>query len=241
MLEVYAGSAYASELRSAITRLSERLPEQTWVDLQQIADERIIFRPGAEINLNPEIWSQLVDAFRTSRQVWVKYYTASRNDVSERVIDPYHLDIYRGTNPYLIGYCHQRQAVRSFRVDRIQKLQVLEQKFVRDPSFNAKEYLEQMFQYEVGGKPVPVAIWFNAPTSPYIRERRWHHTQEIEEHPDGSLTLHLVVGGLNDLKRWVLGYGKGAVVREPPELVELVRAELEGMMPLYNLGAKGEK
>lgn len=241
MLEVYAGSAYASELRSAIARLSERLPEQTWVDLQQIADERIIFRPGAEINLNPEIWSQLVDAFRTSRQVWVKYYTASRNDVSERVIDPYHLDIYRGTNPYLIGYCHQRQAVRSFRVDRIQKLQVLEQKFVRDPSFNAKEYLEQMFQYEVGGKPVPVAIWFDAPTSPYIRERRWHHTQEIEEHPDGSLTLHLVVGGLNDLKRWVLGYGKGAVVREPPELVELVRAELEGMMPLYNLGAKGEK
>ncbi len=133
------------------------------------------------------------------------------------------------------------ESERSFRVDRIQKLQVLEQKFVRDPSFNAKEYLEQMFQYEVGGKPVPVAIWFNAPTSPYIRERRWHHTQEIEEHPDGSLTLHLVVGGLNDLKRWVLGYGKGAVVREPPELVELVRAELEGMMPLYNLGAKGEK
>ncbi|HAX76348.1 MAG TPA: DNA-binding protein, partial [Cyanobacteria bacterium UBA11372] len=40
MLQAYAGSAYAEELRSAIARLSERLPEQTWVDLQQIADER---------------------------------------------------------------------------------------------------------------------------------------------------------------------------------------------------------
>jgi predicted DNA-binding transcriptional regulator YafY len=35
MLETYAGSAYAEDLKSAITRLSERLPEQTWVDLQK--------------------------------------------------------------------------------------------------------------------------------------------------------------------------------------------------------------
>lgn len=41
MLEAYAGSTYALDLHSAISRLAERLPEQTWVDLQQIADEQI--------------------------------------------------------------------------------------------------------------------------------------------------------------------------------------------------------
>lgn len=230
MLESYAGSAYATELRSSIARLSERLPEQTWVNLQQIADERIIFRPGAEINLKPEIWSQLVEACRTSKQVQIRYYTASRNQQSERIINPYLLHVYRGTNPYVIGFCHKRQAIRWFRVDRIQELQVLSEKFVRDPTFNAKDHLDKIFQYEVGGNPVPVAIWFDVPTAPYIRERRWHPTQEIQEHPDGSLTLHMVVAGLNDIKRWVLGYGKGAVVQEPPELVELVRAELEAMI-----------
>lgn len=55
MLEAYAGSLYTSECSSSIARLSEWLPEQPWVDLQQMADERIIFRAGAEINLNPEI------------------------------------------------------------------------------------------------------------------------------------------------------------------------------------------
>jgi hypothetical protein len=61
MLSSYAGSAYIAELRSAIDRLSERLPEATWVDLQQIADERIIFRSGAEIvNFNSQIWESLV-------------------------------------------------------------------------------------------------------------------------------------------------------------------------------------
>lgn len=240
MLEAYAGSAYAPELRSSIKRLSERLPEQTWVNLQQIADERIIFRSGAEINLNPEIWSQLVEACRTSKQVQMEYYTASRNESSTRKLDPYLLHVYRGTNPYLIGFCHKRQAIRWFRVDRIQKLQVLEEEFVQDLNFNAKDHLDKIFQHEVGGNPVPVAIWFDAATAPYIRERRWHPTQEIQEHPDGSLTLQIVVAGLNDIKRWVLGYGKGAVVQEPPELVELVRADLETMVSLYGFAAKSE-
>lgn len=240
MLENYSGSAYVAELRSAITRLSERLPEQTWVDLQQIADERIIFRAGGGISLKPEIWNQLVEACRTSTQVQMTYYTASRNEHSQRILDPYLLHIYRGTNPYAIGFCHKRQAIRWFRVDRIQELQVLSEKFVRDPTFNAREYLDKIFQYEVGDNPVAIAIWFDAPTAPYIRERCWHQTQEILEHMDGSLTLHMVVAGLNDIKRWVLGYGKGAVVREPPELVELVQAELEAMFNFYGFVAKGE-
>ena len=165
----------------------------------------------------------------------MQYFTASRNAESERIIDPYLLHVYRGTNPYLIGFCHLRQAIRWFRVDRIQSLQILKTKFTRDPNFNAKEHLDKIFQAEVGeGKPVTVAIWFDAPTAPYIKERRWHSTQQIEEHSDGSVTLRMVVTGLNDLKRWVLGYGKGAIVKEPSELVQLVRNEIQGMNYFYN-------
>jgi predicted DNA-binding transcriptional regulator YafY len=49
MLESYSGSTYEKELRSSIKRLSERLPEKTRVNLQQLSDERIIFRSGAEM------------------------------------------------------------------------------------------------------------------------------------------------------------------------------------------------
>ncbi|MCW6038676.1 transcriptional regulator [Spirulina subsalsa FACHB-351] len=235
MLEAYAGSAYEPELRSSIQHLSERLPEQTWINLQQLADERIIFRSGAETNLNPEIWAQLIEACHKSQKVWLRYYAATRNQESERIIDPYLLHVYRGTNPYVIGFCNKRQDIRWFRIDRIQDIRLLDQTFERDPNFDPKTYLEKIFQHEVGGHPVPIAIWFDAATAPFIRERRWHVTQEITEHPDGSLTLHLVASGLNDLKRWVLGYGKGAKVKEPPELVALVKAELEGMMQHYDL------
>ncbi|BDM82861.1 helix-turn-helix transcriptional regulator [Acaryochloris marina] len=233
MLEAYAGSTYALELRSAIEQLAKRLPDQTWVDLQQLADERILFRAGAETDLDPEIWHDLETATRQNRTVEMTYYTASSNSVSDRKLDPYLIHIYRGTNPYVIGFCRRRQAIRWFRVDRIQKLEVLSETFTRDPDFDPQDHLKLIFQHEVGSKPVDVAIWFDGRTAPYIRERRWHPTQKLDEHQDGSVTLSMTVSGLNDLKRWVLGYGEGAVVLKPPELLALVQQELKGMLNRY--------
>jgi predicted DNA-binding transcriptional regulator YafY len=229
MLENYAGSAYVDELKSAIARLSERLPEATWVDLQKIADERILFSSGASINLDPEIWHKLELACKKFKSVWMKYFTASRNESNERKFDPYLLHIYRGTNPYVIGFCHKRQEVRWFRIDRIRSLKVLEEEFTVKPDFDGKGHLSMIFQHEVGGVPQRVEIWFDSATAPFVGERRWHPSQELTEHGDGSLTLQMYVGGLNDLKRWVLGYGKGAVVKSPLELVEMVQREIEAM------------
>ncbi|MGB7441135.1 MAG: WYL domain-containing protein [Coleofasciculaceae cyanobacterium] len=235
MLDAYAGFSYVQELRSAVECLSEQLPEQTWIDLQQIADERFVFRTGAETYPDPDIWKRLVKACRNSRRVSMRYFTASCNAQSEQKLDPYLLHIYRGINPYVIGFCHKRQAISWFRIDRIRELQVLKENFIRDSNFDAKEYLIEISQSEVGGKPVTVTIWFDASTAPFVRERRWHPSQEIQEHPDNSLTLRLIVGGLNELKRWILGYGKGAIVQEPAELIAMVREEGEGITRNYKL------
>ena len=58
----------------------------------------------------------------------------------------------------------------------------------------------------------------------------------IDEHPNGSLTLHLEVGGLQEVKRWVLGYGKEALAKSPPELVKLLREETEVMARQHETG-----
>jgi predicted DNA-binding transcriptional regulator YafY len=233
MLASYAGSAYLDQLRSAIEQLSERLPESIRVDLQQVGNEQILFRVGAQTQLNPEIWQDLERACREGKSVKMTYYTAGRDAISERQFDPYLLDIYRGTNPSVIGFCHSRQAIRWFRIDRIRKLEVLVTSFTKDPTFDPKTHLENIFQHEVGGEPVAVSIWFDAATAPYIRERRWHKSQVLQEQADGAVILELVVSGLNDLKRWVLGYGQGARVLGPPELVRLVQGEIAGMQANY--------
>ncbi|WP_218080952.1 helix-turn-helix transcriptional regulator [Anthocerotibacter panamensis] len=233
MLTAAAGTAYAQELESAIDQLVHRLPQQAWVDLQTVVDERIYFGKGGLIDLNPEIWKQLFEACQNNRRVEMTYYTPTSDSLSTRRFDPYLLHIYRGTNPYAIGYCHRRQEIRWFRVDRIRELRLLEEEFSRDPTFNAHDHLQMIFQTEVGGTPRAVRIRFSKQAAPYIRERRWHPSQQITEHGDGSLTLFMSVPGLAEVKRWVLGYGKDAVVEGPEELVQMVREEVESMVQVY--------
>ncbi|MEM8641356.1 MAG: WYL domain-containing protein [Cyanobacteria bacterium P01_G01_bin.54] len=229
MLESYAGSVYEVPLRSAIEQLAKRLPGKMAVSLQQLSAERVHFRSGAKVTLDPKIWMQLMTACAEQQQVWLRYYSPKTNQTSERTVDLYVLDVYRASNPYLWGYCHLRKAIRNFRVDRIQTLKVLETRFEPNPSFDLKQVLKDSFQYEVGGEPQAVTIRFDAQTAPYITERQWHSTQEIETHGDGSITLRMTVTGLGDVKRWVFGYGKGAIVLAPPELVRMVQGETEAM------------
>lgn len=233
MLKAYSGTAYRRELETAIARLSERLPEQNWVDLQKLSEEHMLFRSGAALDLDPEIWNNLETACHNQRSVQMTYYTASRNSTSDRVFDPYLLHIYRGTNPYVIGYCHNRKMIRWFRVDRIRKLAPTNDNYIRDPSFDPSQYLDQIFQHEVGDGAVDVAIEFDPATAPYIRERKWHPSQELIEHPDESVTLTMTVGGLNDIKRWVLSYGKGARVLSPSKLIAMVKTEITEMNSYY--------
>jgi predicted DNA-binding transcriptional regulator YafY len=148
MLEAYAGTAYAEELQGAIARLAERLPEKIWVNLQQLANERVLIRPGAELKLDAEVWQQLECACQERRQVEMEYYTAGRNARSTRVMDPYILHFSRN-NPYVTGFCHQRMAVRDFRVDRIRRLVLLEDRFEVVPDFDPQQYFQNVFQHEL--------------------------------------------------------------------------------------------
>jgi predicted DNA-binding transcriptional regulator YafY len=233
MLEGCAGSAYSNQLRSAIERLGERLPETTWVNLQQLAHDRVLFRTGAKIDLNPQIWQDLETACQQECSVLMTYYTASDDRTSDRVLDPYLLHIYRGTNPYVIGYCHNRQMVRWFRVDRIRKLALLPQSFVRDPNFNPQKHFEDIFQAEVGGELQEIEVAFDKKTAPYIRERIWHSSQVIIDRDDGGIILKFVAKGLQEIRRWVLSYGRGAIVLQPPELVAMMREEIAAMHGSY--------
>ena len=231
MLSAYSGSAYQSELEGAISQLAKRLPDNISVDLQQLSEQNVMFRVGAELDLDAEIWQQLEAACQQKQRVKMRYATPG-NPVSEREFDPYVLHL-SSNNPYVTGWCHKRDAVRWFRVDRIQSLEICPETFEVNAAFDREAHFESAFQHEVGGVPQTMAIWFDGRTAPYIRERRWHKTQQIEEGKDGSLILRFVVRGLNEVKRWVLFYGAGARVLEPPELVEMVRTELKGMYEQY--------
>ncbi len=232
ILHSYAGSVYEQDLKSAISRLADRLPEVSWVDLQQLAEENVVFRASAAINLNPIIWRDLETACQQKRRVSMVYFNPKRREELVRELEPYVLHFNRN-NPYVTGFCLKNLEVRDFRVDRIRSLTVLSEKFEVQANFDRREHFGRAFQYQTGREVKSIAIWFDVGTAPYIRERRWHPTQVIEELGAGDLVLRFEAPVLEEVKRWVMFYGRGAVVREPPELVAMVKQEVLDMQQQY--------
>ncbi len=63
--------------------------------------------------------SKIETAISRRKTIEFTYYTMERDDTEKRKVDPFHL-VFRGGQFYLIGYAHEREAVRVFRLSRIQ-------------------------------------------------------------------------------------------------------------------------
>ncbi|WP_231968021.1 helix-turn-helix transcriptional regulator [Thermanaeromonas toyohensis] len=227
----YLGTAFEAPLRSAVEKITAGLKGQVEVSLKEL-QECYIFAPPSVVSVKEELLLDLYRAIQQCRQVKIRYFTASRGCWQVRVVEPYHLYNLRG-DWYLIAFDHLRGEMRIFHAGRIDQWEVLSKVFTRDPQFSVEEWMAQAFVAERGEEPVEVVIKFDPYQARYIRERRWHSTQEIEELPGGGLLLCFFTGGLDEVKRWVMGYGSHAEVLAPTSLRQAVEEEIERMMQLY--------
>lgn len=114
------------------------------VGLQQEAEGlsqgvEVKVEPAADYSYKQEIFRRLSQAIRENGQLAMVYYTFSRDDVTKRTIDPYHLVFHDGFW-YLAAYCHHREEVRLFRVDRIQSLTPTGEHFPATKDFDFEAY-----------------------------------------------------------------------------------------------------
>ena len=123
--------------------------------------------------------------------------------------------------------------MRTFALDRMTGLGVTGESFKVPADFSAEEYLAGSLAIE-RGEPRKVVIEFDHSEAPYIRGRQWHHSQTLEELPDGTLRMTITVGGLGEVMRWVMSLGSHAWVVEPEDLRERIAAEVEAMRKRYS-------
>ncbi len=221
-----------SVLLSAAAKISNSLTDRVSVDLNALRD-------GTSYHLSPaarvesEIYLQLHRAAAARRKVRARYFTATRGQWSERTLHPYHLHFARG-EWILIAHDENRAQVRCFNIARIENLRDLTEHFARDLEFDATEYVAEMFVAERGEQVVEVAVQFDEYQARYIRERSFHPNQKpLEEQPDGGLILRFPASGLNEIARWIMGYGAHARALEPPELRAIIAGHVEKMGQIY--------
>ncbi|NDJ76672.1 MAG: YafY family transcriptional regulator, partial [Chloroflexi bacterium] len=133
---------YRDAALGALAKLQNVLPDD---QLQEIAWARqalvVTHMHRADFTRFMPVLENLRQATRNSLQVAMIYHGRSHPQPTSRTVDPYAL-VHRWGWWYLIGHCHTRAAVRSFRVDRILDLSLLEHTFQRPDDFDLQEYLD---------------------------------------------------------------------------------------------------
>ncbi|BER91812.1 helix-turn-helix transcriptional regulator [Atrimonas thermophila] len=227
-------------LEEAFNRLGERLSLALPDNLQMSREEfDMLLSPflmplAMRVDVS-ETFSAIFRAVTERKRVLIRYHSLSSREVSERKVDPYHLYNFEGVW-YFCGFCHLRDEVRDFALDRIEEVKVLEESFERPRDFSPQEYFNRAFRM-YRGDLAQVRIRFDSYQTAWIKERIWHPTQKIEELPDGGVVF-TVCANPEEIKRWVIGYGAHAEVLEPTYLRKEIQEEVAKLQKIYHSDRK---
>jgi proteasome accessory factor B len=220
-LQQYRGTNFEKPLLSALRKMEQALPDTISLNLADW-DQSISFRMSAEPVLDLDLFDRLAKATAAHRQIEIGYRKPGSRTVETRRLDPYHLANING-EWFLFAFDHMRQDLRTFVPSRMQSVHVTDVAFPRPPKFSLEKILRDSFGVHSGRGEFQVVLRFDAFAADYIREKRWHPSQELREGKDGGVELRLRLSSLGEIQRWILGWGGSATVLEPPELVQAVR------------------
>ncbi len=199
----------ASRVRSAIRLLHERMAGTTILEKERLEPLRraILHKQSVRIQ-----YSKSVSEPEDSRH-------------SVRTIDPYGL-VFTQAAWMLVAFCHERQAIRHFRLSRMRELTVLEQKFEMQPGFDLHT------RTVTDDRHVVVCIRFDVSAGEQVQETGNFYLESLEPDEQGWLAT-LRVRRIEEILQWTLSWGSAAEVLEPESLRQRLREEIEKMHERY--------
>ena len=219
------GLHFYTDLSSAIEKIKASKPRTSSAIYEEIYSKGIKIRANHEEESNK--WLTINDGIA---------YTNSNGESSERIIHPYGLYTYYGSN-YFVGFCEDKQDIRNFKLVRIKNIDLLNEKFDKK-DFSLKEYLGQtigVFKDNLYN----VKLKISYPYAQGFKEYCWVDNEEIEDHiNEGFIIYKAAVEGKTQLIPWIMGMGTACEVLEPEDLRAEVIAAFEEVLNKYKQGSK---
>ncbi len=176
----------------------------------------------------------LLESIHRRRVLRVLYQKPTSLRAESRRLHPLHLALL-DHEWVLIAHDVGRRGLRNFRLSRIRSLQHTGERFDPPADFDAARYLRGSVGRFTGEEDWRVHLEFDAVAAPYVRERPWHPSQQVEEQPEGGIHVSLTLNNLIDVQRRVLACGRHARVLAPRELRKSVAAEVAALADIYLL------
>jgi predicted DNA-binding transcriptional regulator YafY len=144
--------------------------------------------------------------------------------------------VSHGQSLYLVGWAPRRDRLQHWKIDRIEDVEVTPLQFQQPEGFDLRQHLAKSFGIFHGEGDVHVKVRFSPTVARYVQEGRWHETHRLTRQPDGSLLAEFDLSATEEVKHWVLSFGKEAELLEPACLHYEMAEELEAMLHAYARG-----
>jgi len=233
LLESLSGTPFRDDVESAFEKLGSALTPHMRQFLDQLP--RVIATKGdpkrRDDPRRQPIIARTLEATLNLRQARLTYFSRSSDRTKDYLIHPYRLAYAQGAL-YLLAYVPEYGEVRTFAVDRMQELALLDERFVP-----IEELPDTAFPHSLGvhsGPPERVEIAFQPAAAEYLRAREWHPTQQIADSDDGGIIVTLDVCLDRALQSWILSFGPFARVLAPERLARDIAEQFEEARARYS-------
>jgi proteasome accessory factor C len=216
--------AYSQPLRLALLSLAQGRPEL----MSEAATPALAVLPEEDEAEALAVLPKLQAAIADRKTVRFKYYAIGRDETMERTVDAYGLQLVAG-EWYLLGWCHLREAIRTFRLSRIRSRVTYASRAPHDfpapDDFDIGAYRDRP-PWQLGGSRATARIRV-APSMAWWVEAHYAPCGAIErEDDDGTIVFATPYAGTRPLVAWVMSLAGAAEVAAPQALRDEVALHL---------------
>lgn len=174
-------------------------------------------------------------AWAEGRKVRLTYWSYSKGETTERLFAPYFVEPSGiGFACHVIGYDELRGDIRTLKIERIHDADLTDDRYTIPETFQPLRLLANAWGIIWSDEgEVEVTLRFAPRAAQRVRESVWHHSQRIEDQPDGSCRFTVRVGGTLELKPWVRQWGSDVEVIAPVTFRTEIANEVRALAALY--------
>jgi len=178
------------------------------------------------------MFSRVTSGVLNRQRLFLTYDGRQSGEMSEREVSPQRLVYYKG-NWYLDAWCHKKEDLRSFAVERIEKAQLrdVECKHISDAELDKK--LAKSFGIFSGEPTAMAVLHFTEQAARWVADEEWFPDQEVLRLEDGGLELRIPYNNPTELIMEICRYGADVEVIEPPELRQQLAQTLQAAADQY--------
>jgi predicted DNA-binding transcriptional regulator YafY len=233
LLASLSGTPFRDDVASAFEKLASVLTPHMRQFLDQLP--RVITTKADPLRRheNPrqqQVVARALEATLHLRQAQLTYHSKSSDRTKSYLVHPYRLAYAQG-GLYVLAYVPEYGEVRTFAVERIQEISLLEERFTP-----IEELPDAAFPHSLGvhsGPPERVEIAFEPTVADYVRAREWHPSQQMRDTESGGVAMTLDVCLDRALHSWILSFGPFARVLSPETLAREIADQLSEAKARY--------